>query len=50
MTITRSTPTPRLESTTPAVRNPGITVELEPGGVSGAWLKRNQKESQTARL
>ena len=24
-------PRPRLEITTPAVRNPGVTVELEPG-------------------
>ena len=33
MTSTRNgTPTPRLESTTPAVFNPGVT---EPGGVSG---------------
>ena len=28
-------PTPRPENTTPAVRNPGVTVELEPGEVSG---------------
>ena len=28
-------PTPRLEITTPAVHNPGVTVELEAGGVSG---------------
>ena len=28
-------PRPTLESTTPAVRSPGVTVELEPGGVSG---------------
>ena len=36
MTSTRNRKlTPTLESTTPAVRNPGVTVELEPGGVSG---------------
>ena len=36
MTSTRNgTPSPKLESTTPAVRNPGVIVELEPGGVSG---------------
>ena len=28
-------PTPTPENTTPAVRNPGVTVELEPGEVSG---------------
>ena len=28
-------PIPTLESTTPAVRTPGVTVELEPSGVSG---------------
>ena len=28
-------PTPMLEITTAAVRNPGVTLELEPGGVSG---------------
>ena len=33
--IRNGTPRPRLEITTPAVRNPGVTVELEPGGVSG---------------
>ena len=32
---TRNGTSPRLESTTAAVRNPGVTVELEPGGVSG---------------
>ena len=31
-------PTQRLEVTTPAVRNPGVTVELEPG-VSGGGRK-----------
>ena len=36
MTSIRSgTPKPTLESTTPAVRSPGVTVELEPSGVSG---------------
>ena len=30
------TPRPTLESTTPVVRSPGVTVELEPGGVSGS--------------
>ena len=36
MTSTRNgTPSPKLESTTPAVCNPGVIVELEPGGVSG---------------
>ena len=29
------TPRPTLESTTPAVCSPGVTVELEPSGVSG---------------
>ena len=33
--IRNGTSTPRLESTTPAGRTPGVTVELEPGGVSG---------------
>ena len=34
-TSTRSgAPTPRLEITTPAVRTPGVTVELEPSGAS----------------
>ena len=28
-------PRPRLEKTTAAVRNPEVTVELEPSGVSG---------------
>ena len=40
MTITRSTPTPRLEITTPAVRNPGITV---PGGVSSGGREIRKK-------
>ena len=36
MASTRNgTPRPTLESTTPAVYNPGVTVELEPGVVSG---------------
>ena len=36
MTSTRSgKPRPTTESTTPAIFNPGVTVELEPGGVSG---------------
>ena len=39
-------PRPRLESTTPAVRNPGVTVELVPGGVSGS----GGEETQTAWL
>lgn len=47
MTSTRNgKPRPRLESTTPAVRNAGVMVELEPGGVSG----NGREESQTARL
>ena len=37
MTTTRNgKPKPRLAITTPAVCNPGVTVELEPGGVSGS--------------
>lgn len=40
------TPRPKLESTTAAVRNPGVTVEIEPGWVSGG----GREESQTARL
>ena len=36
MTSTRNGKlTPTLESTTPAACSPGVTVELEPGGVSG---------------
>ena len=36
MTSTRDgTPRPKLEITTAAIRNPGVIVELEPGGVSG---------------
>ena len=41
--IRNSKPTPRLESTTPAVRTSGATVELEPGCVSGS----GREESQT---
>ena len=37
MIITRTgTLIPTLEITTAAVRNPGVTVELVPGGVSGS--------------
>ena len=39
-------PTPTLDIITAAVRNPGVTVEFEPG-VSGDGLPCNQKESQT---
>ena len=35
-------PIPTLESTTPAVRNPGVTVELETGVVSGGGREENQ--------
>ena len=36
MTIRRNVkPSPTLEITTAAIRNPGVTVELVPGGVSG---------------
>ena len=38
---------PTLESTTPTVRTPGVTVELEPGGVSDGGKKTERK---TARL
>ena len=38
-------PTTTLEITTPAVRNPGVTVELVPGGVSGDG---SNNKSQTA--
>ena len=39
MTSTRSDkPRPRLEITTPAVCNPGVTVELAPGGVSDGGI------------
>ena len=41
--IRNSKPTPRLEITTPAVCNAGVTVELEPGGVCGG----GREESQT---
>ena len=40
---TKSTPRPTLESTTPAIRNPGVTVELEPGGVSGGGREIRNK-------
>ena len=33
--IRNGIPRPRLEITTPAVRTPGVPVELVPGGVSG---------------
>ena len=36
-------PTPRPENTTPAVRNPGVTVELEPGEVSGGGREDRKK-------
>ena len=36
-------PRPRLEITTPAVRNPGVTVELEPGEVSAVVVEENSK-------
>ena len=39
----KGTPRPTLESTTPAVRNPGVTVELEPGGVSGGGREIRNK-------
>ena len=35
-------PRPRLENTTPAVRSPGIIVELESGGVRGCGEKIKQ--------
>ena len=35
-------PIPTLESTTPATRNPGVTVELETGVVSGGGREENQ--------
>ena len=38
-------PTPTLEITTPAVRNPGVRVELVPGQVSGDG---SNNKSQTA--
>ena len=47
MTSTKySIPIPTPENTPPAVRNPGVPVELEPGEVS-VWWKRSQKESRT---
>ena len=36
-------PTPRLENTTPAICNPGVTVELEPGEVSGDGREDRKK-------
>ena len=36
-------PRPRLEITTPAVCNPGVTVELEPGEVSAVVVEENSK-------
>ena len=36
-------PTPTPENTTPAVRNPGVTVELEPGEVSGGGREVRKK-------
>ena len=35
-------PRPKLESTTPAVRNAGVMVELEPIGVSGSGREQSQ--------
>ena len=44
MTSTRiGKPRPRLESTTPAVRTPRVTVELEPSGVSGGGREIRKK-------
>ena len=45
--IRNGTLRPTLESTTPAVCSPGVTVELEPGGVS---VVEEKSESQTTRL
>ena len=45
--IMHSTPTPRLEITTPAVRNPGVTVALE-ASVSGGG--RNHTKVQALRF
>ena len=42
---TNATQRPRLEITTPAVRNPGVTVELEPGGVSGSGREIRKKSN-----
>ena len=42
-TTSEGAPRPTLESTTPAVRNPGVTVELEPGGVSGGGREIRNK-------
>ena len=44
MTSTRNDePRPRLEITTAAVRNPGVTVELEPAEVSGGGREIRKK-------
>ena len=44
MTSTRNDePRPTLEITTAAVRNPGVTVELEPGEVSGGGREIRRK-------
>ena len=46
MTCTRNgTPRPTLESTTAAVCNPGVTAELEPGGVSGGGREIRKKSN-----
>ena len=37
--------TPRLESTTPAVCTPGVTVELEAGGVSDGGKKKKKNRT-----
>ena len=42
--IIHSTPTPRLEITTAAVRNPGVTVELE-ASVSGGGREYTKLKS-----
>ena len=38
---------PRLENTTPAVRSPGVLVELEPSGVRGCEKIKIKKGSKT---
>ena len=38
-------PSPRLEITTPAVRSPGVTVELEPSGISGGGREIRKKSN-----
>ena len=46
MSTTRNgKPRPRLEITTPAVRNPGVTVELEPDSVSCGAGRKDGKSS-----